>query len=91
MSERGTELSTFDYAFYNKKILGNNSIIIANRKKIFNSLEKFYLDSLKKFNLINDNNIKLFPKDKDQHIQNLQKTLIFFFMMIVKKLIKFVN
>ena len=47
MSERGTELSTFDYAFYNKKLLGNNSIIIANRKKIFNSLEKFYLDSLK--------------------------------------------
>jgi hypothetical protein len=79
MSERGTELSTFDYAFYNKKILGNNSIIIANRKKIFNSLEKFYLDSLKKFNLINDNNIKLFPKRQRSTYSKFAKNFDIFF------------
>ena len=32
--ERGIELSTFNYALYNKKILGNNSIIIAFNKEV---------------------------------------------------------
>ncbi len=39
MSERGTEISTYDYARFNETILGNKSIIIANRKKLFNSFK----------------------------------------------------
>ena len=31
-TERGTELSTYNYALYNKEILGNESIIIAFNK-----------------------------------------------------------
>ena len=31
-TERGTELSTYNYAKYNEKILGNKSIIIAFNK-----------------------------------------------------------
>ena len=62
MSERGTEVSIFNYAKYNQILLGNKSIIIVNRKKIFNSLEKFIIDSLVKLNLVNKNNLKLFSK-----------------------------
>lgn len=79
MSERGTEISTFDYAFYNKRILGNNSIIIANRKKIFNFLEKFYVDNLKKLNLANDNNIKLFSKRQRSSYLKFAKNFDIFF------------
>lgn len=34
-NERGTTKATFDYAFYNEKILGNRSIIIFLMKMIF--------------------------------------------------------
>ncbi len=62
MSERGTEVSILNYAKYNQLMLGNKSIIIVNRKKIFNSLEKFIIDILVKLNLANKNNLKLFSK-----------------------------
>lgn len=39
--ERGIELSTYNYAIYNKKILGNNSIIIAFNKEITDNGEQF--------------------------------------------------
>ena len=79
MSERGTEISTFDYARFNKTILGNESIIIANRKKIFNSLEKFFIDTLIKFNLMNDNNIKIFPKRQRSTYSKFTKNFKVFF------------
>ena len=31
LNERGTTLAIYDYAYYNKKILGNESIIMYNR------------------------------------------------------------
>lgn len=62
MSERGTEVSIFNYAKYNQTLLGNKSIIIVNRKKVFNSLEKFLIDILVKFNFANKNKVKLFSK-----------------------------
>ena len=39
--ERGIELSTYNYALYNKKILGNDSIIIAFNKDVTDNGEKF--------------------------------------------------
>ena len=39
--ERGIEVSTYNYAIYNKKILGNNSIIIAFNKEVTENGDKF--------------------------------------------------
>ena len=40
-SERGTEVSTFNFAFNNKTILGNNSIIIAFNKDVSDRKQSF--------------------------------------------------
>jgi len=79
MGERGTELSTFNYAFYNQKILKNKSIIIAKRKKIFNFFEKKYIDLAKTFNFFNDNNIFIFNKRARSSYWNFAKNFKIFF------------
>ena len=79
MSERGTEISTYDYARYNETILGNKSIIIANRKKLFNSFEKFFIDTFIKFNLINANNIKIYSKRQRSTYPKFTKNFKVFF------------
>jgi hypothetical protein len=70
MSERGTEVSTFDYAKYNQSILKNKSIIIANRKKIFNSFEKLIIKAIVKLGIKSDKEIKFFSK---RHRATFQK------------------
>lgn len=41
LCERGTEIALYDYAYFNKKILGNESVIISNRNNRLDSLERF--------------------------------------------------
>ena len=48
-SERGTEVSTFNFAFYNKKLLGNNSIIIAFNQDVSNGKKSFINTSKSNF------------------------------------------
>jgi len=38
---RGTEIALFDYAFHNRELLGNNSIIISNKNSDLSGIEKF--------------------------------------------------
>lgn len=38
---RGTEVALYDYAFYNREILGNESIIISDKNSDLSALEKF--------------------------------------------------
>jgi hypothetical protein len=38
---RGTEVALFDYAFYNREILGNDSIIVSDRAADLSAYEKF--------------------------------------------------
>ena len=38
---RGTEISLYDYAFYNREILGNKSIIVSDRNADMSAYEKF--------------------------------------------------
>lgn len=38
---RGTEIALYDYAFYNKQLFDNNSIILSNRNSDMSALEKF--------------------------------------------------
>ena len=80
MSERGTEISTFNYAFYNRRILKNKSIIIAKRKKIFNFLEKKYIDLAKTFNFFNDNNILIYNKRARSTYWNFANNFEIFFL-----------
>ena len=79
MSERGTEISTFDYAKFNQLLLGNRSIIIASRKKIFNSMEKFFIKFLVKLNLIQEGNIKIFSKRQRSTYEKFTKNFKVFF------------
>lgn len=79
MSERGTEISTFDYARFNETLLGNKSIIIANRKKLFNSFEKFFIDTFIKFNFINARNIKIYSKRQRSTYSKFTKNFNVFF------------
>ena len=79
MGERGTEISTFNYAYYNKRILRNKSIIIAKRKKIFNFLEKKYIDLAKAFNIFNDNNILIYNKRARSTYWNFANNFEIFF------------
>jgi len=44
LSYRGTSVSLFDYAHYNEKLLGNDSVIVFNRLNTYNSTE-----AIKKF------------------------------------------
>jgi len=41
LAERGTEVSLYDYAFFNEMILGNQSLIIANKNGNLYALERF--------------------------------------------------
>ena len=79
MSERGTEISTFDYAKFNQLLLGNRSIIIASRKKIFNSMEKFFIKFLVKLNFIQEGNIKIFSKRQRSTYAKFTKNFKVFF------------
>ena len=61
-TERGTELSTYNYAKYNEKILGNKSIIIAlnkssekNKKEFINTTRELFS---KNFKIIDIRNIE---------------------------------
>ena len=38
---RGTEIALYDYAFYNREILGNESIIISDRNNDLAAYDKF--------------------------------------------------
>lgn len=38
---RGTEIALFDYAFHNRELLGNNSIIISNKNADLSGIDKF--------------------------------------------------
>ncbi len=61
-TERGTELSTYNYAKYNEKILGNKSIIIAFNKSSGNNKKEFINTSRelfsKNFKIIDIRNIE---------------------------------
>tara|TARA_Y200000002_G_scaffold287651_1_gene241797 strand:+ start:173 stop:1192 length:1020 start_codon:yes stop_codon:yes gene_type:complete len=79
MSERGTEISAFDFAKYNEILLGNESIIIADRKKIFNKFEKFFIDKLSRIKLIKKNNFKIFPKRQRSTFSKFAENFNIFF------------
>ena len=74
-SERGTELSTFNYARYNKIILGNKSLIIAfnkynssNDKKFINTSRNIFEKEFKIINLEKIEEIKeVINKEKITH------------------------
>ncbi len=38
---RGTEIALYEYAFYNREILGNKSIIVSDRNQDMSAYEKF--------------------------------------------------
>ena len=79
MSERGTEMSAFDFAKYNEILLGNESIIIANRKKIFNKFEKFLIDALSNIKLIKKNNFKIFSRRQRSTFSKFAENFNLFF------------
>lgn len=79
MSERGTEVSAYDYALYNEKLLGNNSIIIANRKKIFNQAERVFINLFKKMKIFDDNNIKIYSKRQRSTYEKFSNKFKIFF------------
>ena len=74
-SERGTELSTLNYAKYNRTILGNKSLIIAFNKYNSSKTKKFINTSRsvfeKEFRVINIENIdeikEIITKEKITH------------------------
>lgn len=41
LGERGTEIALYDYAYYNKTILGNDSVIISSKNSRLDSLSRF--------------------------------------------------
>jgi hypothetical protein len=59
---RGTEVALFDYAFYNKKILGNESIITYNRNSINNNSGA--IQRFQKF-------FKVIPYEKFSEVDNI--------------------
>ena len=79
MSERGTEISAFDFAKYNELLLGNESIIIADRKKIYNKFEKFFIDTFSKIKLIKKNNFNIFSKRQRSSLTKFTKKFNVFF------------
>ena len=79
MSERGTEISASDFAKYNEILLGNESIIIANRKKIFNKFEKFLIDALSNIKLIKKNNFKIFSRRQRSTFSKFAENFNLFF------------
>lgn len=58
LNERGTTLAIYDYAYYNKKILGNESIVMYNTTRPDN-LEDVIDKFKKEFQVIGVNNFKL--------------------------------
>jgi len=68
-SERGTEVSTFNFAFNNKKILGNNSIIIAFNKDVSDGKQSFINTSRSIF----ETEFKIIEIDKIEEMQNIIK------------------
>lgn len=79
MSERGTEISAFDFARYNELLLGNDSIIIADRRKVFNKFEKLIIDTFSKIKLIKNNNLKLFSKRQRSTFSKFNENFNVFF------------
>lgn len=66
LGHRGTEVALFDYAFYNKTILGNESFITYNRHSINNNAEViskfekyFTVMPYEKFSDVDDNLLKM--------------------------------
>ncbi|VAX37220.1 hypothetical protein MNBD_UNCLBAC01-816 [hydrothermal vent metagenome] len=41
LCERGSEIALYDYAYFNEKLLNNNSVIISNKNNDLKALEKF--------------------------------------------------
>ena len=68
-SERGTEVSTFNFAFYNKKILGNKSIIIAFNKAVSEGKENFINTSKSNF----ETEFKIIEISKIEEMKNIIK------------------
>ena len=68
-SERGTEVSTFNFAFNNKKILGNNSIIIAFNKDVSEGKQSFINTSRSIF----ESEFKIIEIDKIEEMKNIIK------------------
>ena len=68
-SERGTEVSTFNFAFNNKKILGNNSIIIAFNKDVSDRKQSFINTSRSIF----EAEFKIIEIDKIEEMKNIIK------------------
>ena len=66
-SERGTEVSTFNFAFNNKKILGNNSIIIAFNKDVSDGKKSFINTSRSIF----ESEFKIIEIDKIEEMKNI--------------------
>ena len=67
LSERGTEIALYDYAFYNQKILNNKSIIFyqknhpANNENVVKKFEKeFEVHGYSSFDEINGYNLDYF-------------------------------
>ena len=68
-SERGTEVSTFNFAFNNKTILGNNSIIIAFNKDVSDGKQSFINTSRSIF----EAEFKIIEIDKIEEMKNIIK------------------
>lgn len=66
LSERGTEIALFDYAYFNEKLYGNKSIIFY-QKNNFNSNEK----AIEKFH----NTFECYPYNDFNEIENYVKEL----------------
>ena len=91
LSERGTTISLFDYAYYNEKILGNQSIIMYNKTRvgsINDVIEKFKshfevigVDNFHEVdNILKDQNCDIFyiikAGENEGQVSNFCKTVV---------------
>ena len=66
LSISGTEVALFDYAYYNKTLLGNESIVIAKDYSIYNNTE--IIEKFKKhFKVILYNDFSTIEKQLDEN------------------------
>lgn len=68
LNERGTSVATYDYAYYNQKILGNRSIIVSTKDKHSYSYQKYK----KSFDIVLINDINDINKIKCDYFYYLK-------------------
>lgn len=79
---RGTEVALYDYAYYNREILKNESIIVSNKnsnldalKKFESQFEVFLYDSPEEIDkIVTDNNVDIFYAQKAGEKDNIFST-----------------